>query len=229
VAQLYMPSVAPLGEIEKRLWESADQLRANSKLKASEYSVPVLGLIFLRFADAKFEAVDQQIKAEAATSTRRAITKADYQARGVVYLPEAARFSYLLQLPESADIGGALDKDVLISLLKIFSRIPVDIEGDAFGKIYEYFLGKFAMAEGQQIGEFINSLDFVQQEQGADALQLARVSLCQCLLAPGDQILDRPVGQLYSSAHGMPPVRWSGLTSSSRIQHPKSFRNRSAI
>jgi type I restriction enzyme M protein len=181
-----MPSATPLAEIEKRLWEAADQLRANSKLKASEYSVPVLGLIFLRFADARFEVADAEIQAQPA-SPRRTISKTDYQARGVMYLPEAARFSYLLNLPESADIGAsinnamkligdenedlrgvlptdynALDKEVLFSLLKTFSRIPVNIEGDAFGKIYEYFLGKFAMAEGQKGGEFFTPTSLVK-------------------------------------------------------------------
>ncbi|HKP53540.1 MAG TPA: class I SAM-dependent DNA methyltransferase [Chloroflexia bacterium] len=182
-----MPSSAPISEIEKRLWEAADQLRANSKLKASEYSVPVLGLIFLRFADARFEVADAEIKASQPSSTRRTISKTDYHARGVMYLPDAGRFSYLLSLPESADIGGAinnamrligeenedlrgvlptdynaLDKDVLISLLKTFSRIPVNIEGDAFGRIYEYFLGKFAMAEGQKGGEFFTPTSLVK-------------------------------------------------------------------
>jgi type I restriction enzyme M protein len=187
---MFMPTATPLSEVEKRLWEAADQLRANSKLKASEYSVPVLGLIFLRFADARFEVADQAIKAQQPTSgapSRRTVGKADYQARGVLYLPEKARFSELLKLPESADIGqaineamraieaenedlrgvlptdyGSLDKDVLFSLLRVFSRIPVDIEGDAFGKIYEYFLGKFAMAEGQKGGEFFTPTSLVK-------------------------------------------------------------------
>ncbi|MEO8289175.1 MAG: class I SAM-dependent DNA methyltransferase, partial [Chloroflexota bacterium] len=182
-----MPSTTPISEIEKRLWEAADQLRANSKLKASEYSVPVLGMIFLRFADARFEVVDAELKAQQPAPSRRTIGKTDYHARGVMFLPEAARFSYLLNLPESADIGGAinnamrligeqnedlrgvlpndynaLDKDVLFSLLKTFSHIPVNIEGDAFGKIYEYFLGKFAMAEGQKGGEFFTPTALVK-------------------------------------------------------------------
>jgi len=73
-------------ELEKRLWAAADELRANSKLKSSEYSVPVLGLIVLRYADHKFA----QAKAKLATQStgRRTIGKADYQAKGVLYLPE---------------------------------------------------------------------------------------------------------------------------------------------
>lgn len=187
MVQMFMPTATPLSEVEKRLWEAADQLRANSRLKASEYSTPVLGLIFLRFADARFEVADRAIKAQQPTSSRRTIGRADYHARGVLYLPEKARFSELLNLPESADIGdalneamraieaeneelrsvlptdyGSIDKDVLFSLLRVFSRIPVDIEGDAFGKIYEYFLGKFAMAEGQKGGEFFTPTSLVK-------------------------------------------------------------------
>jgi type I restriction enzyme M protein len=101
--------VANNSEIEKRLWSAADELRANSRLKASEYSVPVLGLIFLRYADQKFTQAQQAL---AGVSTgRRTIGKADYQARGVLYLPEAARFSTLLALPEGADIAGAINDE----------------------------------------------------------------------------------------------------------------------
>ncbi|HEX3036480.1 MAG TPA: class I SAM-dependent DNA methyltransferase [Thermodesulfobacteriota bacterium] len=175
-------------EIEKRLWESADQLRANSKLKSSEYSVPVLGLIFLRFADYKFTIAKDDIeKQHRDAGSRRGISKADYQARGVLYLPEVARFSYLLNLPEGENIGRAindamraiegenedlkdvlpktynrLENDVLVTLLKIFSSVPMNIEGDVFGKIYEYFLGKFAMAEGQRGGEFFTPTSIVK-------------------------------------------------------------------
>jgi type I restriction enzyme M protein len=172
-------------EIEKRLWGAADELRANSKLKASEYSVPVLGLIFLRFADQRFVEAEKQLAKKA--SKRRKIGRDDYQARGVLYLPEQARFRNLLELPEGKNIGKAINdamkaveaenpdlKDVLpktynhlddrtlIELLKLMASIPMDIEGDAFGKIYEYFLGKFAMAEGQKGGEFFTPTSIVR-------------------------------------------------------------------
>jgi type I restriction enzyme M protein len=172
-------------ELEKRLWGAADELRANSKLKSSEYSVPVLGLIFLRYADHKFTKAKEKLTSQG--SGRRTIGKADYQARGVLYLPEIARFSNLLQLPEGADIGKAindamraieadnedlkdvlprtynrLDKELLVSLLKNFAAVPMEIEGDAFGKIYEYFLGKFAMSEGQKGGEFFTPTSIVK-------------------------------------------------------------------
>src|SRR6266576_242861 len=171
-------------EVEKRLWEAADELRANSKLKSSEYSVPVLGLIFLRYADQKSTEADKKLTAGG--SGRRKIGKTDYQAQGVLYIPEKARFASLLNLPEGADIGkaineamkaieaenedlkdvlpktyNALEKGLLVSLLKNFSAIPIT-EGDAFGKIYEYFLGKFAMAEGQKGGEFFTPTSIVQ-------------------------------------------------------------------
>ncbi len=95
-------------EIEKHLWEAADELRANSKLKSSEYSVPVLGLIFLRYADQRFTAAKQELANAHSASGRRTIGKTDYQARGVLYLPESARFSTLLGLPEGANIGKAI-------------------------------------------------------------------------------------------------------------------------
>ena len=172
-------------ELEKRLWDAADQLRANSDLKSHEYSVPVLGLIFLRYADHKFAQANAKLTSEG--SGRRTIGKADYQAQGVLYLPENARFSKLLDLPEGADIAKAindamrsieadnedlkgvlpktytkLDKTLLVSLLKSFAAVPMDIEGDAFGKIYEYFLGKFAMTEGQKGGEFFTPTSIVK-------------------------------------------------------------------
>lgn len=77
-------------DIEKRLWDAADELRANSRLKASEYSVPVLGLIFLRYADYKFGLAEKELAGK--STGRRQIGPADYQARGVLYLPEGARF-----------------------------------------------------------------------------------------------------------------------------------------
>lgn len=179
-----------MAEIEKKLWGAADELRANSKLKSSEYSVPVLGLIFLRYADFKFSLTQKELEGDAASQSgrrRKAITKADYQARGVMYLPEEARYARLLQLTEGDNIGKAisdamkaieaeneelkdvlpktynrLDNNVLITLLKVFSEIPMDVEGDMFGRIYEYFLGNFAMSEGQKGGEFFTPTSLVK-------------------------------------------------------------------
>lgn len=98
-------------DIEKRLWDSADQLRANSNLKSSEYSVPVLGLIFLRFADRRFTEVERELAASVPAGSRRMIGKADYQARGVMYLPAQARFSYLLRLPEGENTAKAVNDE----------------------------------------------------------------------------------------------------------------------
>jgi type I restriction enzyme M protein len=96
--------------LERRLWDAADELRANSKLKASEYSVPVLGLIFLKFADNRFAAVQQELKAKAAKSKRRrkTVSKTDYLAR-CVYLPKKARFQTLLDLPEGGNVARAIN------------------------------------------------------------------------------------------------------------------------
>ncbi len=94
-------------KIRDSLWEAADELRANSGLASSEYSVPVLGLIFLRYADYRFAKAEEELGGQA--TGRRTIGKADYQARGVMYLPDEARFSHLVELSEGADIGGALD------------------------------------------------------------------------------------------------------------------------
>ena len=103
-----MANNTALTGLESRLWGAADELRANSKLKSFEYSVPVLGLIFLRYADFKFEQADKELKTHSA-GTRRQISKIDYQAQGVMYMPDDARFSKLMDLPEGANIGQAIN------------------------------------------------------------------------------------------------------------------------
>ena len=173
-------------DLEKRLWEAADQLWANSSLRPSEYSGPVLGLIFLRYADQRFTEAQKEIGA-ASSSGRHKIGPADYQARGILFVPDKARFSALQILPEGTDMGktineamGAIeevnpylkgvlprtyqtmDNPTLIEVIRILSRIPMDIEGDVFGKIYEYFLGEFAMKEGQKGGEFFTPTPIVR-------------------------------------------------------------------
>jgi len=96
-------STNSLNELENRLWKAADNLRANSTLSSFEYSTPVLGLIFLRYAWHRFKPLHEKMEKE--TSSRVTIGPENYKAEGVLYLPEEARYNYLLQLPESEDIG----------------------------------------------------------------------------------------------------------------------------
>jgi type I restriction enzyme M protein len=172
-------------DIADRLWETADELRANSHLKAAEYSIPVLGLIFLRFADTRFTQAEAELAGGG--SGRRVIGKANYQAKGVLYLPEQARFVRLLQLKEGDNLGKAindamaaieeenpplkgvlprtyqsLSNATLVNLLRSVNSILGEISGDAFGKVYEYFLGKFAIAEGAKGGEYFTPTPIVR-------------------------------------------------------------------
>ncbi len=175
--------------LEKRLWEAADQFRANSSLSAAQYSQPVLGLIFLRFAETRFS--QQRARLEKASATSRRGSRVDdptaYQADGILYLPPNCRFDHLLNLPEASDIGakvndamrdiekhnaqlsGVLPKTynlftstLLKGLFKLVSEIPATLDYDAFGRIYEYFLGEFAMTEGQGGGEFYTPSSIVK-------------------------------------------------------------------
>lgn len=180
-----------LRKLEAELWRAADQLRANSKLTASEYSMPVLGLIFLRHAYNRFQRVKIEVEKDLPVHPqrgRRPVTKKDFEERNAMFLPEKAQFDYLVSLPESADIGEAIDnamkliedeydnlkgvlpknfsifsKDLLRELLRIFNKeVLQKAEGDLFGKIYEYFLNKFAMTGAQEGGEFFTPMSLVQ-------------------------------------------------------------------
>src|SRR4030067_1016680 len=99
--------------LEDRLWAAADQLRANSGLNAAQYSAPVLGLIFLRFAEVRFAARRAQLE-KASASSRRSGSRVDepaaYNAEGVLYLTPNARFDYLLALPEGRNVGKAANE-----------------------------------------------------------------------------------------------------------------------
>jgi type I restriction enzyme M protein len=180
-----------LRKLEAELWRAADQLRANSKLTASEYSMPVLGLIFLRHAYNRFQKVKIEVEQTLPSHPQRGkrpLTKKDFEEQNSMYLPEQSQFDYLVSLPESADIGEAIDnamkliedeydnlkgvlpknfsifsKDLLRELLRIFNKeVLQKAEGDLFGKIYEYFLGKFAMTGAQEGGEFFTPMSLVQ-------------------------------------------------------------------
>jgi len=175
--------------LEKRLWDAADQFRANSGLKPQEYSGPILGLIFLRFAEVRFTV--QHTKLTVAGSSVRRGSRVDepaaYHAEGILYLSPEARYDYLLTLPEASDIGGKVNaamreiekhnpklagvlpktynlftSTLLKELLKKVSEIPASLDYDAFGRIYEYFLGEFAMTEGQGGGEFYTPSSIVR-------------------------------------------------------------------
>jgi type I restriction enzyme M protein len=184
-----------LKQLEDNLWSAADKLRVDSGLKASEYSTPILGLIFLRFASIRYKKAKPEIEKElqAQKNHRRqrdeheiAIEKCGF------YLPPEAEYEYLLNLPEKEDIAKAIkeamekielykpelegslpkdeyfklvskdDKSLPKTLLKTFADIPEDATGDIFGKVYEYFLAEFALAEGQGGGEFFTPTSVVK-------------------------------------------------------------------
>ncbi|MGD0448906.1 MAG: N-6 DNA methylase [Candidatus Dormibacteria bacterium] len=172
-------------EIAAHLWDAADELRANSHLKAAEYSIPVLGLIFLKFADNRF-AEAHAVLAPKATE-RNPLTKEKYQGQGVLYLPDEARFDRLLHLPGGENRGRAindamaaieeenpqlrgvlprtyqeLSDDTIDRLLRSVNSMLTNIPGDAFGKVYEFFLGKFAIAEGAKGGEYFTPTPIVR-------------------------------------------------------------------
>ena len=176
-----------LKELQANLWKSADVLRASSGLKSSEYAEPILGLIFLRFTDCKYKQYEKEINEEykktKGSRVERAIHDIAIEKCGF-YLPDKARYDYLLNLPESENlaekiktameliekysaeledtlpkeiyykVNGKDDKLVLSKLLRIFKDIPENTTLDVFGQIYEYFLGKFALLDGSAGGEF---------------------------------------------------------------------------
>jgi type I restriction enzyme M protein len=174
-----------LAAVRRTLWAAADQLRANSTLAPSEYRGPVLGLIFLAYAEHRFEAVRPEVEAKA--SARRPVTPDDYRARSVLYVPDQARLSRLVSLPEGHDLGAGVDaamtaieshnpelrdvlprgyqrleKSTLTELLRLFAPLPRNLSGDAFGLIYEDFLSNFALAEGRLGGEFFTPYSIVR-------------------------------------------------------------------
>lgn len=184
-----------LKDLEKRLWDTADDLRANTGLKASEYSTPIFGLIFLKFADSKYATYEEEINNEYQELKGGRREKPIYEIaieKCGFYLPKESRYDYLLNLSEEEDIAknikeaiegiekyspelvGILPKDsyhnlskednnkILNRLLRNFNDIPTDIENDIFGEIYEYFLGNFALKEGQGGGEFFTPRTVVQ-------------------------------------------------------------------
>lgn len=183
-------------DLQNSLWAAAEHMRANSSLKLNEISEPILGLIFLKFADVRFKKAQDELTKDKTTSQsgrQRPVSPDDYKARGVLFVPEKATFSYLISLPENENLGKAVNEAmaaieeenrdlagvlpqnyttlssradennrIIVTLLKNFNQIPDDIEGDSFGEIYEYFLGEFAKAEGQDGGEFFTAQSIVK-------------------------------------------------------------------
>ena len=174
-----------LVQVRGTLWKAADELRANSTLSPSEARGPILGLIFLAYAEHRFESVRAELEAKA--TARRPVTPDDYRARSVLFVSEEARLSYLVHLPEDQDLGAALDtamrvtethnpelkgvlprgyqrlqKSTLTEMLRLFAPLPRTLSGDAFGLIYEDFLSNFAMAEGRLGGEFFTPYAIVR-------------------------------------------------------------------
>jgi type I restriction enzyme M protein len=179
-----------LSALESSLWEAADNLRANSKLNANEYSMPVLGLIFLRHATNRFEAVKAELEPTLPSrgGKKRALTSKDFLGKAAIFLPEEAHYDYLLALSEDKNLGAAIkaameliegqtqmlkgvlpkeytsfDAELLSDLVRIFARDELkQATGDVFGRIYEYFLNKFAMTGAQEGGEFFTPPSLVR-------------------------------------------------------------------
>jgi len=179
-------------KLESDLWEAADNLRANSKLTSSDYFMPVLGVIFLRHAANRFEAAATQIQKDRATGKmpKRKVQPADYISRRALWLPEKARYDWIMQqaatsgtdLPKliteamtAIEAGfeplqGVLPKDygifetkVLEDLMRLFNSEQIrQATGDVFGRIYEYFLAKFSIQKAHDNGEFFTPSSLVQ-------------------------------------------------------------------
>ena len=186
-----MAQLENIEAVEKRLWSSADNLRANSSCASNEYFLPVMGFIFLRHAYSRYSAVKPGI--EAALPSRggqiRPLTKEDFSRKSAIFLRPKAQFDYLVNLTDSDDRAQAiinamdfieadyetlkgvlpkseyqtLDNDVIGNLLRTFNDPALKTaQGDVFGRIYEYFLTKFADEKAHDGGEFFTPVSLVQ-------------------------------------------------------------------
>ena len=172
-----------LQDLSKRLFQVANQLWANTALRPDQYAQPVLALIALRQMEAKFDLVHAELSKT--FTGRLKPTPGDYQGHGAVYLPDNARFSYLLGLPETENLAealneamkgvtehnpdlagvmpqgyGALPNGVLRELMRLLA--PLQVAGDAYGLIFEYFMGEFASASMQKGGEYFTPSSIVK-------------------------------------------------------------------
>ena len=193
-----------LKALEAQLWDAADNLRANSKLTSAEYCMPVLGLLFLRYAYSRFMMVHDQILKENPSRPGRPfiVKESHFKAKSAIFLPEMAQYKYLLELKANvasmglSDINGqpinslgealnnamslienqseqlkgilpknynSLPDDLLFSLLENFNNDALnDVGGDVLGRIYEYFLGKFAKSVASDDGVFFTPKSLVR-------------------------------------------------------------------
>ena len=191
-------------KLEAELWESADLLRAGSNLTSNEYCMPVLGLIFLRYAYSRFKLVEAEILRNRPSRGGRTlpVEASDFAAKSALFLPKEAQYDYLVNLPDdiaaagllsidghpmksrgevvnnamllveaqSEQLSGVLPKeytifsdDLLGELLRIFNNSAIDsIGGDVIGRIYEYFLNKFAKNIAQDDGVFFTPKSLVK-------------------------------------------------------------------
>jgi len=177
-------------KLEAELWDSADLLRAGSKLTSNEYCMPVLGLIFLRYAYGRFKLVEAEILKNRPVRGGRVlpVEASDFAEKSALFLPPQARYDYLVNLPESEDVGNAVNaameqveaqseqlvgvlpknytmfsNELLSELLRIFNNSALDeVGGDVLGRIYEYFLNKFAKNIASDDGVFFTPKSLVK-------------------------------------------------------------------
>ncbi len=177
-------------KLETELWEAADLLRADSKVTSQEYCMPVLGLIFLRYAYSRYKFVEAEILKNRPVRNGRVLPLEadDFKTKSAIFLPEEARYDYLLNLPDNTDMGQAinnamelieaqsaqlkgilpknytiLQNDLLRELLRIFNNSAFnEMKDDIIGRIYEYFLNKFAPAVASDDGVFFTPKSLVR-------------------------------------------------------------------
>jgi type I restriction enzyme M protein len=185
-------SFADIEKLEADLWSAADNLRANSKLTSSDYFMPVLGIIFLRHAENRFDVATRQIEDDktAGRMPKRKIIDQDYVRRRALPLPDEARFDWIMRKASSGEkplpalvtdamraiedkfdpLKGVLPKDygifepqVLEDLMRLFNSEQIrQATGDVFGRIYEYFLARFSIQKAHDNGEFFTPSSLVQ-------------------------------------------------------------------
>lgn len=177
-------------KLEADLWESADLLRAGSKLTSSQYCMPVLALLFLRYAYNRFKMVEAELLKNRPSRGGRVmpVEPSDFAAKSALYLPREAQFDYLVNLSDDQPLGEAVNHamtlveeqseqltgilpksytmfsdELLRELLRIFNNKTLDeIGGDVIGRIYEYFLSKFAKAVASDDGVFFTPKSLVK-------------------------------------------------------------------